>query len=144
MQTSVRFQSKVMAVFALHLWCHLWQTFRTESLSKITNRLEIIVDFLYNFPLSRNTRFLISGQVFNQSLWKLVQMENDSFKRLKLQSFFKILCERCETAAHVWRHFPPKVLQNSFKVIYCNQTIRETSTIPAIDIFKWTNPSIEG
>ena len=132
MQTSVKCKSKVRAVFAFHLWCHLWQTFRTA------------VDFLHNFSLSRNTRFLISGQVFNQSLWKLVQMENASFKRLKLQSFFKILCERCETAAHVWRHFPPKVLQNSFKVIYCNQTIRETSTIPAIDIFKWTNPSIEG
>ena len=132
MRTSVKFRTKVMAVFAFHLWCHLWQTFRTA------------VDFLYNFSLSRNTRFLISGQVFNQSLWKLVQMENASFKRLKLQSFFKILCERCETAADVWRHFPPKVIQNSFKVIYCNQTIRETSTIPAIDIFKWTNPSIEG
>ena len=132
MQTSVKCKSKVRAVFAFHLWCHLWQTFRTA------------VDFLHNFSLSRNTRFLISGQVFNQSLWKLVQMENASFKRLKLQSFFKILCERCETAADVWRHFPPKVIQNSFKVIYCNQTIRETSTIPAIDIFKWTNPSIEG
>ena len=132
MQTSVKCKSKVRAVFAFHLWCHLWQTFRTA------------VDFLHNFSLSRNTRFLISGQVFNQSLWKLVQMENASFKRLKLKSFFKILCERCEIAANVWRHSLPKVLQNSFKVICWNQTIRETPTIPAIDIVKRTNPSAEG
>ena len=132
MQTSVKFKSKVIAVFAFHLWCHLWQTFRTA------------VDFQYNFSLSRNLRFLISGQVLYQYSWKLVQMENASFKRLKLQIFFKIIFERCETAANVWRHFPPKVLENSFKLIYRNQTIRKTSSIPAIDIFKRENPSIEG
>ena len=71
-------------------------------------------------------------------------MENAFFKRLKLQIFLKIIFERCETEANVWRHIPPKVLQNSFKLIYRNQAIRETSTIPAIDIFKRENPSIEG
>ena len=66
------------------------------------------------------------------------------FQKTKITNFFKIIFERCETASNVWRYFPPKVLQNSFKIIYCNQTITETSTIPAIDIFKRENPSMEG
>ena len=42
-----------------YMWLYLWQTFKTAN-------------FLYYSTLSRNTRFLILGQDFNQSLWKLV------------------------------------------------------------------------
>ena len=33
-----------------------------------------------------------------------------------------------------------KVFQNRFKVIYCDQTTIETSAIPAVCIFKISNP----
>ena len=49
--------------------------------------------------LTRNTRFCMSGQVFNQSLSKLMQMESTCFKTLKLQTFCKIFGQRCETGA---------------------------------------------
>ena len=81
----VKSRSKAMTVFVFYLWRHLWQTFRTAA------------NFLYNSLLSRNTTFLISGQDFNQSLWKLVQMESTCFKTLKLQNFCKMLVERRET-----------------------------------------------
>ena len=58
-QVRVKSRSKFMPVFLFYLWCHLRQTFRTA-------------------------RSLISGQVFSQWLWKLVQMESTCFKTLKL------------------------------------------------------------
>ena len=54
---------------------------------------------MYNSSLSRNTRFLIWDQFFNQSLFKLAQMESFCFKTLKLKNFFKMLGERCEARA---------------------------------------------
>ena len=45
-------------------------------------------NFLHNSLLSRNIRFLISSQVFNQLLWKLVQMERTCFKPLNFFFFF--------------------------------------------------------
>ena len=45
-------------------------------------------NFLHNSLLSRNIRFLISSQVFNQLLWKLVQIERTCFKPLKFLFFF--------------------------------------------------------
>ena len=90
----VKSGSKVMPVFVFYLWHHLWQTFRTAA------------NFLYNSSLSRNTRFLISGQVFNQSLWKLIQIEITYSKTLKLQNFCEMHSERCETGVPGWRHFP--------------------------------------
>ena len=56
------------------------------------------------------------------------------FQKTKIKNFFKMLGERCETWA------PLKVLQNRFKVIYCDQTTIETSTLPAISMFKRSNP----
>ena len=70
-----------MPIFVFYLWRHLWQTFRTAA------------NFLYNSSFSRNTRFLISGQVFNQSLQKLVQMKSTCFKTLKLQNFMRLLSQ---------------------------------------------------
>ena len=58
-QVRVKSRSKFMPVFLFYLWLHLRQTFRTA-------------------------RSLISGQVFSQWLWKLVQMESTCFKTLKL------------------------------------------------------------
>ena len=80
-RVKVKSRSKVMSVFVFYMWLHLWQTFETAN-------------FLYYSTLSRNTRFLISGQDFNQSLWKLVQMESTCFKTLKLQNFCKMFDER--------------------------------------------------
>ena len=57
------------------------------------------ISCIVSSSLSRNTRFLISGQIFNQSLWELVQMESTCFKTLKLQNLCKVLGERCETGA---------------------------------------------
>ena len=73
------------------LWRHLWQT---------------AANFLYNNSLNRNTRFLISGQVSIQSLWKFVHMESTCFKTLKLQYSCKMLGESCEARSPFWRHFP--------------------------------------
>ena len=84
-QVKAKSKSKVMPVFVFYLWRNLWQTFRTS------------VNFLYNFSVSRDTRSLIWGQVFNQSLWKLVQTENTCFKTLQLQNFCKMLGKRCKT-----------------------------------------------
>ena len=74
---------------------HLCQTFR------------IAANFLYNSWSSGNTRFLVLGQVFNQSLWKLVQMKSTSSKTLKLQNFFncKMLGQRCKKEVPLWYHF---------------------------------------
>ena len=68
-------------------------------------------------------------------------MEITSFKTLKLQTFCKMLRERYETDTPWWRHFSNKVLQNGFKVIYCDQTMIETATLPAICIFKRSDSS---
>ena len=46
-----------------------------------------------------------------------------------------MLGEKCETMMSF-----SKVLQNSFKVIYCNQATTETFTLPVICIFKRSNP----
>ena len=89
----VRSRPKFMPVFVFYLWRPLWQTCRTAA------------NFLHNSSLSRNTRFFISGQVLNQSLWKEVQMENTCFKTLKLQNFCKMSGEWCETGAPLSRHF---------------------------------------
>ena len=86
--------SKVMPGFVFYLWRNLWQTFRTAA------------NFLYNSSLSRNTKFLISDQVFSLSLWKFAQMESNCFKTLKLQNVFKMLAESCETRTPLWHHFP--------------------------------------
>ena len=49
-----------------------------------------------------------------------------------------MLGERCGKGAPMTSF--SKVLQNSFKVIYHDQTTIETSTLPAICIFKRSNP----
>ena len=102
-----------MQAFVFFLRHHLWQIFITAA----------------NF-LSRNTRFLTLGQVFNQSSWKLVQLESTCFKTLKLLK----ISERCKTG--LFMTSPSKVPQNSFQVIYHNQTTIETSTLPIICTFK--------
>ena len=58
-------------------------------------------------------------------------MESTCFKTLKLQTFCKMFGERCEPGA-------PLVLQNSFKLLYRDETTTETSTLPAICIFSYT------
>ena len=111
-----------MLIFVFYLWRHLWQTFTTGA------------NFLYNSSLSRNTRFPTSDQVFSQSLWKLVQMESTHLKTLKLQNFYKILGEKCET-------FNEVIFQSSWKQFQGNisrqheQTTIKTSTLSAICIF---------
>ena len=104
---------KLLYFFLRH---HLWQIFTTAA----------------NF-LSRNTRFLTLGQVFNQSLWKLVQLESTCFKTLKLLK----ISERCKTGLFMTSR--SKVPQNIFQVIYYNQTTIETSTLPIICTFKMPN-----
>ena len=79
--------------------------------------------------LFRNKRFLISGQVFHQSSWKLVQNGKD----YTYHQSFKILLRK------VWNEGPSmmslsEILQSSFKAIYCNQTI-ESSRLGAMYIF---------
>ena len=65
-------------------------------------------------------------------------MESTCFKTLKLQIVCKMLAERCETGP-LYASFS-NVLQNNFKVIYRDQTTIETFTLPAICIFKRSNP----
>ena len=57
-QVKVKFRSKFKPTFVFCLWRHFWQTFTT------------VANFLYNSPLDRNTRFFISGQVFNESFYE--------------------------------------------------------------------------
>ena len=83
LRVKIKSRSKVMPVSVFYLWRYLWQTFRTAA------------NFLYNSSLGRSTRFLMSGQDFNQSLWKLVQRKSTRFKTLNLQNFCKMLGEKC-------------------------------------------------
>ena len=57
-QVKVKFRSKFKPTFVFCLWRHFWQTFTT------------VANFLYNSSLDRNTRFFISGQVFNESFYE--------------------------------------------------------------------------
>ena len=123
-QVKVKSRSKVMRVFEFYWWRHLWQTFRT------------VANFLQNFSISRNTSFPISGQVFNQNYknwykWRvLVSKQN-----------YKILVKcwvKGVKNGTLMTSFS-KVLQNSFKVIYRDQTKPETYGLPAICIFKRSN-----
>ena len=105
-------------MFVFYLWRHLWQTFRA------------VANFLYNSSLSRNARLLTLDQVFNQSLWKLIQMESTYLKTLKLQNFCKMLVKSVKP---LMKSFS-KVLQNSFKVIYCG-IVKKLLQLTAILIF---------
>ena len=82
-QVKIKSRSKVMPVSVFYLWRYLWQTFRIST------------NFMYNSSLGRSTKFLISDQDFNQSLWKLVQRESIRFETLKSQNFCKMLGEKC-------------------------------------------------
>ena len=128
LQVKVKSRSKVVPVFVFYLWRHLWQTFR------------IAAKFLYNSSLNRSKRFLTLDQDFNQSSWKLLQMESACSKTLKIQNFCRMFGTRCEIGPLMTPI--SKVLQNSFKIIYRDQTTTETSTLLVIFIFKRPNQSL--
>ena len=119
-QVKVKSTSKVMPVFVFCLWCHFWETFRTAA------------NFLNNSSLSKNTRFLMLGQVFNQSLGKFTQKESTCFKTLKLKFFCKMLGLKQRSFYDVIFQSFSKQFQGS---LLWPTTIK-TSTLPAICIFK--------
>ena len=59
------------------------------------------------------------------------------FQETKITKFCKMLGKKCKTGVTL---LFSKILQNSFIVIYSNQTTIKTSTLPAICIFKKSNP----
>ena len=71
----------------------------------------------------------------------MVQTKNTCFKIPKLQNFVKCLVKDVKQGPLYGVIF--EVLQNNFKVIYYDQTTIETSTRPAVCIFKRSNPIVE-
>ena len=71
----------------------------------------------------------------------MVQTKNTCLKIPKLQNFVKCLVKDVKQGPLYGVIF--EVLQNSFKVIYYDQATIETSTLPAICIFKRSNPIVE-
>ena len=92
-------------------------------------------NFLFNFSFNWNTRFLISGQVFNQSLWILVQMKTTCFKTLKLNNLSKILGERCETGPPLWRHLRKFFKTKKKKYLWQISVARACSDTPGSHFF---------
>ena len=107
------------------------------QLCQLTSR--IAENFLYNSSLSRNARFFTLDQVFNQSLRKLCFK---TLKLLKFKIFVKCLVKDVKQGA-LYDVIFLKFFKKSFKVIYRNQTTIETSTFPAICIFKRSNPILK-
>ena len=56
--------------------------------------------------LKKKCKILYTEPGFYQSLWDLVQVENNSFKTLKLENFYKMLGKIRETGAPLWCIFP--------------------------------------
>lgn len=124
-QKKLKVKVKFMSAFVFYLWLHLRQAFRTAT------------NFLYNTSLSRNTRSRTLGQLFNHSSWKLMQVNSTCSKTLKLQNVCKMLVKRVKQGTLYGVIF--QGLSNSFKVMHGNLTTIETSTDPAICIFRRSN-----
>ena len=122
-------RSKDVLVFVFYLWRHF-----------LTNLPSSAANFVYNTSLSRNTRFLISGQSFNQSLRKLLQMESTYFETLKLQK--KIV--KCLLKGVKQPPIYEVIFQSSSKHFQSNisQPNNRNFTFPAICIFKRSNPAV--
>ena len=87
---------------------HLRQTFGNAA------------NFLYDSSFSGNTRFFISGKVFNQSLRKLVQIKSTCFKTIKLRNFMRSLSQNSAVWLRWWRHQPKidsKKCPNSYLMV---------------------------
>ena len=98
-----------MPVFVCSLCICLWQT------------IKIGANFLWSFLLHRNKRRLISGYVFRQSSWKLVQNEKDYSFTLKSQNFCKEVVKR----GHL------------FDVIFPNSSKQLQSNISQLNLEPW-------
>ena len=84
-----------MLVFVFLLRRHLGQT------------IKIGANFFCNSLLHRRKRILISGQVFCQFYWNLVENEKDYSLTLEFQIFSKMYGGRCETEAPLWQFSNP-------------------------------------
>ena len=115
-----------MPVFIFLQWRHVWQT------------IKIGANFLRNSLLHKIKRIFVSGQVFRQFSWKLVQNEKDYSLTLKFQNFCEILGGRCETIAplrhHIlrwWRQNIGLEFQDLMKIVSW------TNTSPQSSIYFW-------